>query len=124
MTRSQWFSKVLILIAAAAIAGALARLQKRSLLDGEERGRAAIERLGCGSCHTIPGVHQANAHVGPPLDHFALRMYIGGVLPNKADNLFQWIKDPPAVDRQTAMPNLHLDDTDARDIVGYLYTLE
>jgi hypothetical protein len=35
----------------------------------------------------------------------------------------RWIKDPPAIDRLTAMPKLGVADRDARDIAGYLYTL-
>ena len=88
------------------------------------RGEAAIRTHGCSSCHTIPGVDGADALVGPSLDHIASRRYIGGVLPNSPDNLVRWIKDAPGVDPQTAMPNLHVSDADARDIAGYLYTLK
>ena len=87
------------------------------------RGETAIERYGCASCHTIPGIREANALVGPPLDHMAHRVYIAGVLPNSPRNLMRWIKDPPGVDEKTAMPNLHLSDSDVRDIVSYLLTL-
>jgi cytochrome c1 len=51
-------------------------------------------------------------------------MYIGGVLQNTPANLIRWIQDPPAVDAKTAMPNLHVTETDARDIATYLYTLQ
>jgi cytochrome c len=53
----------------------------------------------------------------------ALRTYIAGVLTNTPENMERWIKDPPAVDGLTAMPKLGVGDQDARDIVGYLYTL-
>jgi putative membrane protein len=87
------------------------------------RGQTAIERYGCGTCHTIPGIRGANGLVGPPLTKMALRTYIAGVLTNTPANMERWIKDPPAVDRLTAMPKLGVADRDARDIVGYLYTL-
>ena len=75
------------------------------------RGQAAIERYGCGTCHTIPGIRGAEGLVGPPLTKMALRTYIAGVLTNTPDNMERWIKDPPAVDHQTAMPKLGVADS-------------
>jgi cytochrome c len=88
------------------------------------RGKAAINKYGCASCHTIPGVEGANALVGPNLDQIASRMYVAGVLPNTPDNMIRWIQHPRDVDPLTAMPNLGVTDEDARDIAGYLYTLK
>jgi len=88
------------------------------------RGRAAIERYGCGTCHTIPGVRGADALVGPPLTQVASRSYVGGVLTNSPENMIRWIRDPRAVDSLTAMPTLGVTDQDARDIASYLYTLK
>ena len=88
------------------------------------RGRAAIERYGCGTCHTIPGVRGADALVGPPLSQVASRSYVGGVLTNSPENMIRWIRDPRAVDGLTAMPTLGVTDQDARDIASYLYTLK
>jgi cytochrome c len=88
------------------------------------RGRAAIERYGCGTCHTIPGVRGADALVGPPLSQVASRAYVGGVLTNSPENMIRWIRDPRAVDSLTAMPALGVTDQDARDIASYLYTLK
>jgi len=89
-----------------------------------DHGANAIYSYGCASCHTIPGIRGANALVGPPLTQIGGRMYIGGVLPNTPENMIRWLKDPPAVDAKTAMPNLHIADSDARDIASYLYTLQ
>jgi cytochrome c551/c552 len=99
--------------------------KSRILLAGSasERGRAAIERYGCASCHTIPWIQGADALVGPPLDRIASRAYIAGVLENTPENMIRWVKDPPGVDALTAMPNLRVTDADARDIAGFLYTL-
>jgi cytochrome c len=88
------------------------------------KGKVAVFKNGCGSCHTIPGVRGADALVGPDLNRIASRMYIGGVLKNTPANMEQWLKDPPAVDPKTAMPNMHLSEADAKDISGYLYTLK
>jgi cytochrome c2 len=88
------------------------------------RGRAAISRYGCSTCHTIPGVSGANGLVGPPLSQIASRSYIAGVIPNTPDNMIRWIENPPQIDGLTAMPNLSVNEQDARDIAGYLYTLK
>ena len=92
--------------------------------ENPDRGKLIMTDHGCISCHTIPGITGANALVGPPLSHMGARTYIGGVLRNTPDNLVKWIQDPPAVDEKTAMPNLHISRTDARDITTYLYTLQ
>jgi putative membrane protein len=88
-----------------------------------DRGRTAISRYGCGSCHTIPGITGAHGMVGPPLGQIASRVYIAGVLPNEPDNMIRWIENPLAVDSKTAMPNMGVTPRDARDIAAYLYTL-
>lgn len=99
--------------------------QAAALTGGDpHRGAQAISRYGCSTCHTIPGVRGADALVGPPLTKMGSRSYIAGVLPNTPDNMIRWIKNPPEVDRLTAMPNLGVSDQDARDIAGYLYTLK
>jgi hypothetical protein len=53
----------------------------------------------------------------------ASRTYIGGVLKNTPDNMMRWLQDPPGVDHQTAMPNVRVNESDARDIAAFLYTL-
>lgn len=88
-----------------------------------ERGRAAIEKYGCGSCHTIPGVSGANSVVAPPLDHIASRMYLAGYLQNTPANMMHWIRHPQQHEPKTVMPNMGVTESDARDIAAYLYTL-
>jgi len=93
--------------------------------DGQpQRGARLIQQYGCGSCHTVPGVDRADGLVGPPLTRFGARSYIAGELPNNADNLRRWIRDPQSVEPGTAMPNLGVSEIDARDIAAYLFTLE
>jgi cytochrome c oxidase assembly factor CtaG/cytochrome c2 len=87
------------------------------------RGAAAINRYGCGACHSIPQVRGARGTVGPPLDGIASRTYLAGQLPNTPANMSRWIQHPQQVEHGTAMPEMGVSETDARDIVAYLYTL-
>lgn len=89
-----------------------------------ERGRAAIAEYGCGSCHAIPGVRDAESYVAPPLERFAQRSFIAGRLANNGENLARWIEDPQAVDPETGMPDLGVSPADARAIAAYLLTLD
>jgi cytochrome c len=89
-----------------------------------ELGRQAIDLYGCIACHSVPGVRGPSTYVGPPLDHWDQRRYIAGRVPNELDNLLAWIRNPQAIDPQTAMPNLNVSEEDARHIAAYLYTLE
>lgn len=92
-------------------------------LGDADLGRDKIEIYGCPACHTIPGIAAANALVGPPLTGWSQRTYIAGQLPNEPDNLVAWLMDPPAIDEDTAMPDMGITEADARDIAAYLYTL-
>ncbi|MGA8026520.1 MAG: cytochrome C [Bryobacteraceae bacterium] len=89
-----------------------------------DRGAAAIERYGCGSCHIIPGISGAQGLTGAPLSGVANRIYIAGILQNTPENMMRWIENAPAVDPKTVMPNLGVTHKDAMDIAGYLYTLK
>lgn len=95
-----------------------------NLVGGDsERGRVAIEKYGCGSCHSIKGIAAARSKVGPPLDAIAERSYVAGVIPNSPENMIRWIENPSAVDDKTAMPNMGVTPKDARDIATYLYSI-
>jgi cytochrome c len=86
-------------------------------------GQQVIEARHCGVCHDIAGVTGAAGVIGPPLDHFAARSFIGGRIPNTPPNLVNWIRSPQTVDPRTAMPTLGLGDHEARNVAAYLYTL-
>jgi cytochrome c len=88
------------------------------------QGREAVRRYGCGSCHVIPGVRGARGAVGAPLTEFARRTHIAGNLPNTPENLIAWLRDPQAVEPGTAMPNLNVTESDARNLAAYLATLK
>jgi cytochrome c len=87
-------------------------------------GRDAIVVRGCGSCHRIPGIPNANSLVGPPLDGWSGRSFIAGTLPNSQENLQRWLTDPQEVRPGSAMPNLDLTEDEVADITAYLFTLE
>lgn len=88
------------------------------------QGRAHIERVGCGSCHRIPGIASARGEVGPPLEGLSKRAYLAGVLPNTFDNMVLWIAEPQTVAPGSAMPSVGLTDAEAVDAAAYLYTLD
>jgi cytochrome c len=113
-----------LLVCMFAVAGAScdARGPQMHIANGDPaRGETAIRQYGCASCHTIAGIRGSRATVGPPLEDYAQRVYVAGVLPNNADNLIRWITDPPGVDPLTAMPNLGVSEATARDIASFLY---
>lgn len=87
------------------------------------RGAADIAKIGCGTCHMIPGIEHAEGLVGPPLEHWSRRTYIAGEVPNTPGMLVRWIETPQAIEPGTAMPNLGVTEQTARDIAAYLYTL-
>jgi cytochrome c2 len=86
-------------------------------------GRLLLEQYGCGTCHAIPGVRQANGQLGPTLDSFARRAYIAGELPNQPEMLVRWIRQPSLLVPDTLMPDLAVRDAHARDMVVYLMSL-
>lgn len=87
------------------------------------RGRDAIVEHGCGACHRIPGIRNADALVGPPLDSWSRRSFIAGTLPNTAANLAVWLTDPQDVRPGSAMPTIPLTESEIADIVAYLFEL-
>lgn len=85
------------------------------------RGPELVRAYGCGGCHTIPGVAGAVGKVGPRLDRVAEQAFVAGVLPNSPQHLADWIRRPRDHDPRTAMPDLGVTETDARDLAAYLY---
>ena len=88
-----------------------------------QRGKQLIANYGCGACHTIPGIRGARGLVGPPLYFYGDRTVVAGQLPNTPENLAHWIENPHEVEPKTAMPNLGVTQSQAYDMVAYLYTL-
>ncbi|HWV63153.1 MAG TPA: cytochrome c [Oxalicibacterium sp.] len=106
------------------LAGCDERVSRTSLHGDPAKGRIALTQYGCQACHVIPGITGSDVHVGPPLEGLASRDMIAGSLPNTPHNLMRWIRDPQAVDPQTAMPDVGVSEAHARDIAAYLETLK
>jgi cytochrome c2 len=104
--------------------------ESRSIDNGQQgrpdaqNGAALIVKLGCGSCHDIPGIVDAGGMVGPPLAHMAKRQYIAGVLRNTPANMVTWLRFPQHIVPGNAMPDLGISGHDAQQITAYLATLK
>jgi cytochrome c2 len=92
--------------------------------DAQKRGADLIVANGCGTCHAIPGIVGARGNVGPPLDHIGTRVFIAGMLRNTPDNMVRWLKNPQAIISGNAMPDMNLNEAQARDITAYLAGLQ
>lgn len=88
-----------------------------------KNGRLLLQQYGCGSCHRIPGVANAQGNVGPSLEAVGSRIYLAGILPATAPNMMRWIQAPHEVDPLTTMPDLQVPEPHARDMTAYLFTL-
>jgi cytochrome c len=114
----------LLVSAACTACESTVRKEATALTGGDpDRGVNAIGRYGCAACHTIPGVARADGQVGPSLERIAGRFYLAGQLQNTPGNMVRWIQHPQQVEKGTAMPEMGVTDSDARDIAAYLYTL-
>ena len=86
-------------------------------------GARTIREIGCGACHTIPGIDGARGMVGPPLTAWSKRSFIAGAVANSPQNLVNWVMDAQSIEPGTAMPDLDITEQQARDVAAYLYTL-
>ena len=89
-----------------------------------DRGAALIRETGCGACHSIPGIREADSFVGPPLTAWSRRTFIAGSLPNVPENLMDWVANAHTLYPDGAMPNFDFSAQQTRDIAAYLYTLD
>jgi cytochrome c oxidase subunit 2 len=88
-----------------------------------QRGHEVFMNNACVTCHTIRGT-QAGSRVGPELTHVGSRQTIAaGTLPNRREDLTQWVRDPQAIKPGTRMPAVRLSDDDLRAVVAYLQSL-
>lgn len=79
----------------------------------EETGKHLyINKYGCNSCHSLNG---QGGLVGPALDRAGFRL--------NATWIYRWIMYPQGIKKHTRMPNLGIDDQDARALTAYLNTL-
>lgn len=82
----------------------------------------------CMTCHTVAGVESVS---GPPsmpapdLTHVGSRQTIAaGKLPNTAEGLATWLRDPPAVKAGSKMPDYNLTEDQIEALVAYLRSLK
>lgn len=90
-----------------------------------EEGKALFLAKGCISCHwhKQAGVSASQSYrVGPDLSDIESVPYDG--MPNDADFLRNWLKDPQAVKPGTQMPNLGLSDGEIESLLAFLLTDE
>ena len=92
-------------------------------LASVERGKAAIRRVGCGSCHTIPGIGWPEGKSAPALEGMDRRGLIAGQLPNRPDVLAAFVRNAPALVPGTSMPAMPLTEREATDVAAYLYEI-
>lgn len=123
MRRHIRWSAISLFVLALPLGACRQRPAAPAALGDPGEGAMLLSVHGCGGCHVIPGVTGAGGTIGPPLDGFARRAFIAGRLPNEFPNLTRWIRAPQAIEPGTAMPNLPVNEAEARAMAAYLYTL-
>ncbi|NKB81984.1 MAG: c-type cytochrome [Nitrospirales bacterium] len=79
----------------------------------EEVGKQLYQnKYGCNGCHSI---NEQGGLVGPALDRAGFRLNDTWV--------YRWIRYPQGMKKHTRMPNLGINDQDARAVTAYLETL-
>ena len=91
---------------------------------GAQPGRDTFMSLSCVNCHTVNGT-SAVGKFGPDLTHLMSRQTIAsGMIPNTAENLRAWIKDPQEIKPGNLMPNMQLNEKEIDQVVAYLSALK
>jgi cytochrome c oxidase subunit 2 len=86
-------------------------------------GRDVFFATACVNCHAI-GDTRARGTFAPDLTHLMSRETLGaGTVPNTAESLRSWVRDPQTIKEGSNMPNMQLTDDELDQIVGYLLTL-
>jgi cytochrome c oxidase subunit 2 len=94
------------------------------LAEPAQEGSRIFQQMTCVNCHTINGT-QAKGQTAPDLTHFGGRQTLGAVLlPNNAENLSRWLKNPQDVKPAVLMPDLKLTDFQVGALTAYLESLQ
>ena len=99
--------------------------QRQPPVDRAEvaEGKRVFQSTACVNCHAVSGTIGAGQY-GPDLTHLMSRDTIAaGIVPNTAENLRAWIKDPDALKPGSRMPAMKLSDADLDALTSYLLTL-
>ena len=87
-------------------------------------GRDVFFATACINCHSI-GETKARGTFGPDLTHLMSRETLGaGTVPNTAEKLRAWVRDPQTIKEGCNMPNMQLTENELNQIVAYLLTLK
>jgi len=87
-------------------------------------GAQLFQTKTCGNCHRINGT-EAKGIAGPDLTHLAGRKtLLAGLLENNPQNLENWIRHPQQLKPGANMPDFLLDDSTAKAITAYLWSLK
>jgi mono/diheme cytochrome c family protein len=89
-----------------------------------ERGKAVIERVGCGSCHSISGVSWPQGKGAQALTGLNRRAWIAGTLPNRPETVAAFVRNAPALKPGTTMPAMPMSLQDSYDVAAYLYEID
>jgi cytochrome c oxidase subunit 2 len=91
--------------------------------DRVAAGKRIFETTACINCHAINGT-VANGRFGPDLTHLMSRTTIAaGAALNTPENLRLWIQNPDAIKPGSLMPAMKLNDSELKELIGYLETL-
>jgi cytochrome c oxidase subunit 2 len=84
-------------------------------------GEKLFMSKGCVGCHSLQAVNAPKGMVGPNLANVGARSYIAaGTLKNTDENLARWIRNPQAIKKGVLMPNLGVNETEAKALVAFL----
>lgn len=100
--------------------------QKQSPADDPQTraGRDIFFATACINCHSI-GETKARGTFGPDLTHLMSRETLGaGTVPNTAEKLQAWVRDPQTIKEGCNMPNMQLTENELNQIVAYLLSLK
>jgi cytochrome c oxidase subunit 2 len=97
--------------------------QPARLSDAASEGRHIFETTACINCHAVAGT-VANGRFGPDLTHLMSRETIAsGAVPNTAENLVSWVRNPATLKPGCLMPSMQLNDQEVEALTAYLETL-
>ncbi|HTC24454.1 MAG TPA: cytochrome c oxidase subunit II [Gemmatimonadales bacterium] len=87
------------------------------------QGQKLFLLKGCVGCHSLVAYNAPTGMLGPNLANVGARTYIAaGTLPNTDENLTHWIRVPQEVKHGVLMPNLGVNEDEAKALVAFLRT--
>lgn len=122
--RRRFATAIALTAAALLLAGCGAQVEGAPMpsTGDPDRGREVFLQYGCASCHATPDVPSVSDGIGPDLHDFADNVYIAGQIPNRPEELIQWIRQPQQMIPGSVMPDMGVTQQDAEDIAAFLYT--